>query len=1203
MRLSRLTIAQRLALLAAAVALVMTLAVSVLSYVKNRQVLVAHELVDLADESNLRMHELREETRYLMRETRETAGDLPRLQLGQDARDYLRSEAFRRSFVEAWGRLRRRCAERGGRSPSSWLDGEVIVAAYALEVRTGGDSEVAQRIELGEAMAGHPPDTLLGAEALADLQRRYKEMAQRRSPNMSRQLVSNVRPRSVGEKRQVFCIGFEIPGLAGEPAGLFVIAVDFTRMVENRARHSARHFYFVTDAQGRFVVHPDESQIDRGIADDRDRNGRVRFAFQNVPWSRSDATDEPDEFTILGESLRTGELPVNLTYWFIRRPYSRGTPFQNAEARRALESDLENLTRRSGGFRFSRQKPESREITLAAQDRDVLKAAQRIVEKHEREVGYIATEDWEGPIHCRTFAAHLVPLRLGPDPLGVEESSDSLLYLIVAASIEEIAQDIFKSTRSVLWISLALCVGAGWLALIPAVWLTRPLKRINQAAQRLAEGAYDTDLPTKAVGEIGTLARTFRHMAEQIRQRDQALMDALARMQAVLRTAADGIITFNERGVIEEWNQAAEKIFGYRAEEIRGQRLQQLMELPSDWPLSSADGGTGSARSLKQVLHAPNLVRQGRRKDGSRFWLEMAFSEVPLGDRRLITGIFRDVTRRVEDEERIRQLNELLEARVRLRTAELQEAKAKLEAALDAAQAANRAKDVFVRTISHELRTPLSAVKGFTELLLNPKAVKLRENPIPTLQKIHAASEYLLTLINDLLDVARMTAGEPIHLNLVEFEVLPFCQTIVEMAQPLMRKNQNQLVFDPPVEKEDHLGRIFADETRVRQILLNLLSNAAKFTENGLVTFRVRRQGEWIEFTVRDTGTGMTSEQMQGLFKPFYRVDNSTTRRQSGTGLGLSISKLLAERMGGTIAVESEPGVGSQFIVRIPVQVVDTATAPGPVSVEAPRWLDGARNRHTILVIDDDPLSRDMIQAFLEREGFAVVTASRGEEGIQLARELRPAAITLDVLMPNMDGWAVLAALKSDRRTHDIPVIMLTVAEDRQRGYALGASDFLTKPIDWNRLGDVLHRYAEAPGHLLVVEDDPSQREHLVHSLRLAGWQVREAQDGREALQAIAAERPAVILLDLLMPNLNGFEFLEELRKIPGAEQTPVIVVTAKDLDDSDRARLSGWVADVIAKQSLTEAELLRFIRKHLPLSSATASESSHGEDPRGGRR
>src|SRR5262245_42637864 len=795
---------------------------------------------------------------------------------------------------------------------------------------------------------------------------------------------------------------------------------------------------------------------------------------------------------------------------------------------------------------------------ISSPDRRVLKEAERLIDKHEQAVGYRNGGSWEGPVECTSFAAHAVPLKIGMDPAGVEDSSDTM-YLIVASSLEEIAHDISQATRWVWWASLLLCLGAACLALIPAHLLTRPLIRITRAAQKLAEGNYAADLPTKSPGEIGDLARAFRNMADQIRERDQALRDTLARMQAVLRTAADGIITFNERGIIEECNQAAERIFGYSAAEITGQKVQALMEIPSELERTGSDSLTGgTVRALSKVISTPSMIRQGRRRDGSSFWMEVAFSEVPVGDRTLTTGIFRDVTRRVEDEERIRQMNELLEARVRRRTAELQDAKGKLEVALQAAQAASQAKDVFVRTISHELRTPLSAVKGFTELLLNPKAAKLRENPIPTLQKIHSASEYLLTLINDLLDVARFTAGEQIHLNQSEFELDPFFQGVVEMANPLAKKNNNRLEADAA----GHLGRMRADETRVRQILLNLLSNACKLTENGEIRFKAARETsegrDWIVFSVADTGAGMNAEQMKDLFKPFYRVDNSITRKHGGTGLGLSISKLLCERMGGSIDVTSETGKGTSFTVRLP------AKALGPDESVPAASANGAPLRsqldNTILVIDDDPATRDMMQSFLVREGFEVHLASGGEEGMRLAREVRPSAITLDVMMPGFDGWAVLTALKSDPSTHNIAVVMLTVADDLTRGFTLGASDYVTKPIDWNRLSEILHKYSAAPSTILVVEDEPLQREHVSQALALAGWNVVEAANGREALRRMESERPAVILLDLIMPEMDGFEFLEELRRRPAAENTPVIVVTAKDLDEQDRRRLKGSV-------------------------------------------
>jgi PAS domain S-box-containing protein len=1174
----RLSIAQRLALLAASVAVLMTIAICLLSYSRGRAVLTAHELVDLGDEANLRMFEVREEFRFLMREVREATAELPRVPTDRPTTAHFHSPEFSAALPEVVGRLLEHAADRSHQSQWNWISRRVYLEVYCLTEDADGSTQRVRALrredaKMVEVDAGEAP---LAAEALADLQARVRRTTEKHKPVTARQFLSDLKPVRGEPTRRALCIGFEFVGSRGLPAGLLVVAVDFTRMIENEQRHSPRHLFLVTDETGRFLVNPDPAAVGTTVREDRDSRGRTRFDFQTVPWAEVDKSGGAP--ASLGESLHTGEFGPSLSYFFLRRPYDKGLPFRSAEQRDELDHDLDAFAKSHPAFRFTRPRAQSRDIAFAGKDKEVLKDAQKIVEKHEKAADVKLPSDWEGPIECTTFAAHVVPLRLGTDPTAADEGGGGLVYLIVAASLQEIGHDIWLATRWVLWISLMLCVLTGCLALLPAHLLTRPLLRINRAAERLAKGDYGAELPIASTSEIGTLARTFRHMATEIKLRDEALHDALARMQAVLRTAADGIITFNERGIIEEWNQASERIFGYTAEEMKGERIQKLMEIPAELARTE-DSTDRTVRSLKRVLSTPALVRQGRRKDGSTFWLEAAFSEVPVGDRRLTTGIFRDVTRRVEDEERIKQMNELLEARVRLRTAELQDAKAKLEAALQVAQAASKAKDVFVRTISHELRTPLSAVKGFTELLLNPKATKLRENPVPTLQKIRSASEYLLTLINDLLDVARFTAGEQIHLNISEFELGSFFQGIVEMTNPLLRKNNDQFV----AEAAGELGRMRADETRVRQIMLNLLSNAAKFTENGTVTFRAAREtradGEWVVFSVSDTGPGMTPEQLQNLFKPFYRADTSTTRRHGGTGLGLSISKLLCERMGGSIAVESESGKGSTFTVRLPAVVPepDDGVAPSAIRPAAPGLPPLKYN--TILIVDDDQMSREMIQSFLQREGFHVLLAATGEEGIRIAREERPGAITLDVMMPDMDGWAVLAALKSDPLTHDIPVIMLTVAEDRSRGYTLGASDYVTKPVDWNRLSEILKKYFAEPASILVVEDDAGQRDHITQALTLAGWKVREAADGREALQQVDAQRPAIILLDLLMPNMDGFEFLDELRRREGGQNIPVIVVTAKDLDDTDRTRLQGSVANVLHKGAMSREELLARIR------------------------
>ncbi|MBI3977725.1 MAG: response regulator, partial [Chloroflexi bacterium] len=419
-------------------------------------------------------------------------------------------------------------------------------------------------------------------------------------------------------------------------------------------------------------------------------------------------------------------------------------------------------------------------------------------------------------------------------------------------------------------------------------------------------------------------------------------------------------------------------------------------------------------------------------------------------------------------------------------------------------------------------------------------------------------------------------------LFLETFSVPQMVKDAVAVVQPLVAKNSNRLVVHCP----DDLGAIHADLTKVRQSVFNLLSNASKFTEQGTITLEVAREpvngADWVTFRVSDTGIGMTPEQLGRLFQEFSQADASTQRKFGGTGLGLALSRRLCRMMGGDITVESEYGKGSAFTIRLPVVVFDRKEEPAPTAVAplSPRAVSPAAGS-TILVVDDDPVVRDLITRFLGKEGYRVVTAAGGEEGLRIAGEIRPAAITLDVIMPNMDGWSVLAALKADAALADIPVIMLTIVDEKNRGYALGASDYLAKPIERDRLAAVLKRYRQAAGArpALVVEDDPSTREMLRRLLEREGWTVAEAANGRIGLDRVAEQRPELILLDLMMPEMDGFEFVAELRREPDRRSIPVVVVTAKDLTAEDRLRLNGYVEKIVEKGAYGREELLGEVR------------------------
>ena len=481
-------------------------------------------------------------------------------------------------------------------------------------------------------------------------------------------------------------------------------------------------------------------------------------------------------------------------------------------------------------------------------------------------------------------------------------------------------------------------------------------------------------------------------------------------------------------------------------------------------------------------------------------------------------------------------------------------------------------KSQFVASMSHELRTPLNAIIGLTEMIVSNAPRFGTEKAVEPLRRVHGAGTHLLGLINQVLDLSKIEAGK-LELSPETVNLAPLLEDVIGTARQLAEQNKNRLVVESP----DNLGTLTVDPMRLRQILLNLLSNACKFTKQGGVKLRVKKVVDgrnWIEIAVADTGIGMTAEQQAKLFEEFTQADSSTARQYGGTGLGLAITRKLARMMGGDVTVTSEPGKGSVFTLRLP------GSADSQASSSA--GSDGRRSptADCILVIDDDATARELIADHLKE--FSVVTAAGGVEGLKRAKELRPTAITLDVMMPDLDGWSVLAALRQDPELADIPVIMVSIVDEHRRGIALGAAGYLTKPVDRERLHRLVSRFRAPvpPTRVLLVEDDAVQRERMRGWLEGPQWAVREAENGREALNRIQESKPDVILLDLMMPEMDGFAVVAALQKEAGWRDIPVIVITSLDLNAKDRARLNAGVRSVLVKERFQPADLVERIRR-----------------------
>ena len=556
------------------------------------------------------------------------------------------------------------------------------------------------------------------------------------------------------------------------------------------------------------------------------------------------------------------------------------------------------------------------------------------------------------------------------------------------------------------------------------------------------------------------------------------------------------------------------------------------------------------------------------------------------GELTILVDAFNEMLGQIqENEKELREARDDLELRVKERTLELENAKKEVEAfsfsilrAKDELERASNFKDQFLSTMSHELRTPLNAVLGFSELLTDERYGMLNEKQQRYVKHIHTGGKHLLSLINDILDLSKIEAGR-LQLTIENVLVPISFAEVVDTMRPLADKKSQRLLQEAP----SNLG-VRADATRFKQVLMNLIGNAIKFTpEAGEIRVLARRLNGVVRIEVRDSGPGIPAEEQQRIFEAFYRIGESD-QKVEGTGLGLAITQRLVQLHGGELGIESQPGAGSCFYFTLPsAEAVETRQTPSRIQ-ETP-----TRETARILVIEDDRAAAHLLHSYLTSQGYEVVLCDQPGGALEMAAELQPSAITMDIIMKPVNGWELLSAFKSDPRTARIPVILVTIIDQPATGASLGADEYIVKPVKKSTLLAAIERcliQRKTTGRtasILVVEDDGPTREFVAELLSKQGYIVTAAVDGTEARSRVVASLPDLVILDLVLPGISGFQLLAEWRTNARTADVPVFVLTSKDLTPEQQEYVREHTELLLQKQQPWQETLIAQLRRIFP--------------------
>ena len=790
----------------------------------------------------------------------------------------------------------------------------------------------------------------------------------------------------------------------------------------------------------------------------------------------------------------------------------------------------------------------------------------------------------------------------GTVPIVFEESNIGELELVLSrdAAVKQLWYDII----SILLLAVLIIAAISLTSIAVArTSVATPLAELQQYAAAVAAGKVQKSINIDRHDEIGRLATDLnvmgdsiqnllnrlrssneeletanRTLEERVEERTASVELAQHRLIDAIDSASEGFAFFDNDDRLVLSNQRFSELVGRsgETEDMIGRTFESLVRQAVErgrWKLDVHDDDAAEQfiNSRLQSFGQAGTTVALQRSDGG--WVQVNERSTRDGG---TVGIYSDLTA------------------IKQHEAELASMVEELEIARDQAMDATVAKSRFLANMSHELRTPLNAIIGYSELLHDDATDMGQSDFIPDLENIRDAGKHLLGLINDILDLSKIEAGK-MTVHREEFSIASMIDDVKSVIEPVLVNNNNTL----KVAADSNLGMMLSDQTKLRQNLLNLLSNATKFTEQGRIELSVKRftvgvdageddkgddesiATEWIEFVVSDTGIGMTDEQLEKLFQAFAQADSSITRDYGGTGLGLAISKEFCLMLGGTISAKSVLGQGSTFTMRLPVECPDADNLPinSAAEPDSPSY-DGSE--YSVLVIDDDVQIRDLLVDNLTRHGYRVFTAGDGRSGLEMAKLKMPDVITLDIVMGDLDGWSVLSALKNDEALCNIPVVLITIMADRDMGYALGAVDYITKPFDQESVVEAVRRahLGEDAVELLVVDDSESSRSILKRALIRVGYSVLEAADGKRALEIVKTTPPAAILLDIMMPEMNGFEFLEQLRADDTLADIPVIIVSARDFDQEEMQQLNERVLEVFQKGAYERQQLVETVKK-----------------------